>query len=56
MNPPRAKPEPASLFRGPRSGNLQDQVLMWLRSAAPFAGLSNPQRGFTDLGTGLGAA
>jgi len=45
MNPPRAKPEPASLFRGSRSGSLQDQVLMWLRSAAPFAGLSDPQRG-----------
>ena len=27
MNPPRARPEPASLFRGPRSGCLQDQVL-----------------------------
>jgi hypothetical protein len=26
MNPPRAKPEPASLFRGTRSGSLQDQV------------------------------
>lgn len=35
MNPPLARPEPASLFKGPRSGCLQDQVqkTVGLRSA-----------------------
>lgn len=31
MNPPRAKPEPASLFGGTRSGSLQDQVRFLVR-------------------------
>ena len=34
MNPPLARPEPASLFKGPRSGCLQDQVrIVLVRSA-----------------------
>jgi hypothetical protein len=34
MNPPLAKPEPASLFRGPRSGNMQNQFARIFSSRA----------------------
>ena len=32
MNPPLPRPEPAKLYRGTRSGSLQDQVLRGMRA------------------------
>ena len=48
MNPPRAKPEPASLFRGTRSGSLQDQVQI-----CKSRRLSRPLRGLCELGSSV---
>lgn len=35
MNPPLPRPEPAKLYRGTRSGSLQDQVLRGCSSGFP---------------------
>ncbi len=44
MNPPLPRPEPAKLYRGTRSGSLQDLIL---RGCSP--GLSSPFQARPDL-------